>query len=126
MNPQNFTNKSQEAIQAAARIADQNGQPQIEPPHLFLAFLEDEEGIISSLFRKLNVNVLNLKADTQALIDQLPKQFGASSGGLGQVMLSQAMLYIFQTAAGEAKKMSDEYISVEHLFLAFLLNKNPI
>jgi ATP-dependent Clp protease ATP-binding subunit ClpA len=59
MNPQNFTNKSQEAIQAAARIADQNGQPQIEPPHLFLAFLEDEEGIISSLFRKLNVNVLN-------------------------------------------------------------------
>lgn len=126
MNPQNFTHKSQEAIQQAARIADQNGQPHIEPPHLFLAFLEDEDGIISSLFKKLNVNIPELKNNIQALINQFPKQFGGSAGGMGQVMLSQATLYIFQASGGEAKKMGDEYISVEHLFLAYLTNRNPI
>jgi ATP-dependent Clp protease ATP-binding subunit ClpA len=45
MGPQNFTNKSQQIIQQAALIAEQNGQPHIEPPHLFLAFLNDGEGL---------------------------------------------------------------------------------
>jgi len=127
MNPQNFTHKSQETIQNAARIAEQNGQPQIEPPHLFFAFLDDEEGIVSSLLKKHNINILTLRGEIQNLINTLPKQNGSiSAGGLGQVMLSQAMLYIFQGAAGEAKKMGDEYISVEHLFLAYLINRNPI
>jgi ATP-dependent Clp protease ATP-binding subunit ClpB len=84
-------------------------------------------GIVSSVLKKLNIDTASLKTKIQTLINQLPKQFGASAaGGMGQVMLSQAMLYIFQAAGNEAKKMSDEYISVEHLFLAFLLNRNPI
>lgn len=127
MNPQNFTHKSQEAIQNAARIAEQHGQPQVEPPHLFSAFLDDEEGIVSSLLQKLNVNILSLRGEILQLIHQFPKQAGSlSPGGLGQVMLGQSMLHIFQGAGSEAKKMGDEYVSVEHLFLAYLLNKNPI
>ena len=126
MIPQNFTNKSQEIIQNAARIAYENGQGQIEPPHLFFALLEDTDGVVVSVLHKFNANIIALKAGAQSLIDKLPKQPGATPGGVGQILLSQSMLYLFQTAVSEAKKMGDEYISVEHLFLAFLVGHNPI
>ncbi len=127
MNPQNFTHKSQEAIQNAARIAEHNGQAQIEPPHLFLAFLDDEEGIVPSLFQKLSIPVLQVRGEIQSVINEIAKPEGLPpQGSLGQIMLGQPMLYIFQTAAQEAKKMGDEYISVEHLLLAFFSSQNPV
>jgi ATP-dependent Clp protease ATP-binding subunit ClpB len=127
MGPQNFTNKSQQIIQQAALIAEQNGQPHIDPPHLFLAFLNDGDGIVNSLLSKLGLNPAALKNDIQNQINLLPKQFGNQvQTGIGQVMLSGPTLHIFQVAGEEAKKMSDEYVSVEHLFLAFLTNPNPI
>ncbi len=126
MTPNNFTNKSQEAIQRAAQIAIQNGQPQVEPPHLFFAFLDDEEGVVVSILHKLNANLISIRAGIQALIDQMPKQSSLSQGGVGQIMLGQAMIYIFNTAGQEAQRMGDEFISLEHLFLAFLTGKNPI
>ncbi len=127
MIPQNFTNKSQEIIQNAARIAYENGQSQIEPPHLFFALLEDTDGVVVSVLHKFNANIIALKAGAQSLIDKLHKQPGSMpGGGIGQILLSQSMLYLFQTAVGETKKMGDEYISVEHLFLAFLVGHNPI
>ncbi len=127
MNPQNFTHKSQEALQRASQIAHENGQPQVEPPHLFLSLLEDEAGVVISLFKKLNINLEQLRLEVQKMIGVLPKQFGSSpAGGLGQIMLGPAMMYILQNAQNEAQKMGDDYISVEHLLLAFLTNKNPI
>src|SRR3989339_1524998 len=127
MAPQNFTNKSQEMIQRAAGIAGKNNFPQVEPPHLFFAFLEDEENIVVSILRKLNVNLIALRADIQSLIDKLPRPSGqVQQGGVGQILLGPAMMYIFQTAGQEAQKMKDEYISVEHLLLAFLVSKNPV
>ena len=126
MIPQNFTHKSQEAIQNAARIANDNGQPQVEPPHLLLSLLEDQEGIVISVLQKLNLNSSELATRTQELTNSLPKPGGSFGNSIGQIMLGQAMLYIFQSAAQEAKKMGDEYISVEHLLLAFLINRNPL
>jgi len=127
MNPQNFTNKSQEALQNASQIANEHGQPQIEPPHLFFALLGQEDGVVVSVLKKLNVNLVETREDTQKMINALPKQTGnMSSGGIGQILMGQAMIYILQNAAQEAKKMGDEYISVEHLLLSFLTNKNPI
>ncbi|HBB37726.1 MAG: ATP-dependent chaperone ClpB [Candidatus Magasanikbacteria bacterium GW2011_GWD2_43_18] len=126
MIPQNFTQKSQEALQHAAQISHANGQPQVEPPHLFLSLLEQEEGVVLSVLKKLNVNIEELRHDTQQMIDGLPKQFGAMSGGMGQIMMGQAMMFILQNAQNESQKMGDEYISVEHLLLSFLTNKNPI
>jgi len=126
MFPQNFTNKSQEAIQNAARVAAENGQPQVEPPHLFMSLIKDSEGIVFSVLQKLNSNLHEIELKTQGFINQIPKQSPAAGGPVGQIMLGQAMVYIFQNAANEAKKMGDEYISVEHLLLAFLSNKNPI
>ncbi len=126
MPPQNFTNRSQEALQHAARLAEENGQPQVEPPHLFLAFLENKDGIVFSLLQKTGVNSSTLTLEIQQLINQFPKQSPLPTSPVGQIMLGPAMLHIFQTAAQEAKKMSDEYISVEHLLLALLATKNPI
>lgn len=127
MIPQNFTNKAQEALQNAARIATENGQPQVEPQHLFYSLLEDGEGIVVSVLRKLNANLNVLGGKIQELIDRLPKQMGNfPTGGQGQIMLGQSMMHVLQNAGQEAKKMGDEYISVEHLLLAFLTSKNPI
>jgi ATP-dependent Clp protease ATP-binding subunit ClpB len=127
MMPQNFTHKSQEALQRASQIANENGQPQVEPPHLFFALLEQEEGVVVSVLKKLNVNLAQLRTDIQAMVNSLPKQSGSMpSGGIGQILMGQAMMFIMQNAAQESKKMGDDYISVEHLLLSFLTNKNPI
>ena len=127
MNPQNFTHKSQEALQHAAQIANQHGQPQIEPPHLFMALLEQHGGVVMSLFQKLDIKTDTVKAHTQKLIDTLPKQFGINpNSGFGQVMMGPTMMHILQGAVQESKKMGDTYISVEHMFLAYLTGNNPI
>ena len=107
MIPQNFTNKSQELIQKSAQIASQNGQPQVEPPHLFFSMLEDEEGIAASVLLKIGAKLINLRAQAQLLIDQLPKQANAAPSFTGQIMLGQAMMHIFQTAGNEAQKMGE-------------------
>jgi ATP-dependent Clp protease ATP-binding subunit ClpB len=127
MNPQNFTHKSQEAIQRAASIANENGQPQIEPPHLFAALLEQADGVVGSILKKMNANIPEIENAVKEMIQSMPKQPGAMpTGGLGQVLMGQAMMYILQQAANEAAKMSDEYISVEHLLLSYLTSNNPI
>ena len=123
----NFTNKTQEALQHASQIANENGQPQVEPPHLFFALLEQEEGIVISVLKKLKVNLKELRDNVQTMINSLPKQAGNTpQNGMGQILMGQAMMYILQNAGNESKKMGDEFISVEHLLLSFLTNKNPI
>lgn len=127
MNPQQFTHRSQEALQRAGQISSENGQPQVEPPHLFLALLEQDEGVIVSVLKKLNVQIFTLTTSIQAMIDTLPKQFGNVSGsGFGQILMGQAMMFILQYAQEESKKMGDDYISVEHVLLGFLRGRNPI
>ena len=127
LNPQQFTKKSQEALQRASQLATDNSQPQIEPPHLFRALLDQEGGVVISILKKLDVNIPLLSDLVQRMIDSLPKQFGQSpTAGMGQILMGQAMLYVLQHAQEESKKMGDEYISVEHLLLAYLKNKNPV
>jgi len=126
MNPQNFTSKSQEAIQMAAEIANNNGQIQVEPPHLFLAIISQENGIVDSVFKKMNADIRTLSEEISQMINGLPKSPTRPLGGLGQIFLSPATAGILQNASQESRKMGDEYISVEHLFLAFLTNPNPI
>lgn len=126
MIPQNFTHKSGEAIQKAQEIALENGQRQIEPPHLFLSLLSQTEGVIITLLKKLNVNIKELTDTVTQMIEKIPKQKDFLQNNLGQIALSQALLFILRNAENEARKMKDDYISVEHLLLAYLINKNPI
>ncbi|MFA5210966.1 MAG: ATP-dependent chaperone ClpB [Patescibacteria group bacterium] len=126
MFPQNFTHKSGEAIQKAQEFALENGQRQIEPPHLFLALLDQNEGVVVTILKKLNVNIKELSDLIIGMISKIPKQKENLQTNLGQIALSQAMVFILQNAENEARKMKDDYISVEHLLLAYLVNKNPI
>ena len=104
LNPQQFTNKSQEALQQASYIANENNQPQIEPPHLFMALIEQRDGVVISILEKLNVDIDQLHTQIQNMIQALPKQFGTTSGGLGQILMGQAMLHVLQNAQDESKK----------------------
>lgn len=126
MNPNQFTHKSQEALQKASEVAHENGQPQIEPPHLFLALINQEDGVVVSVLKKLNIALPPLRTTVQQFISALPRQFGPMPGSFGQILMGQATMLILQHATQEAQQMSDEYISVEHILLAFLKTKNPI
>jgi len=126
MNPQNFTNKSQEALQKASDISHANGQPQVEPSHLFLSLLQQEDGIVISVLQTLQVPIPHVKTSIQQMISALPKQFGLANGGFGQIMMSQGTMYILQQASNQSSQMGDEFISVEHILLAYLHTTNPI
>lgn len=126
MIPQNFTHKSQEALQRAAAISQEYKNPQVEPPHLMAALLEQEDGVVVSVLKKLNVTLKELRDSTLAMVRSIPRSKDGGSVSGNQIMLSQATGYILEQAQNESKKMGDEFISVEHILLAFLLNRNPI
>lgn len=127
MFPNNFTNKSQEIIQLSAQIAAQNGQGQVEPPHLILAMLQDEEGVTASILRKMNTSISQIHSEMEKLTNKLSKTPGSSPFlNNGQLVLSPSTVFILQNSGEIAKKMGDDYISVEHLFLSVLSGKNPI
>ena len=71
MFPNNFTNRSQEIIQISAQLASGNGQGQVEPPHLILAMLQDEEGVVASILRKMNVSLTQIHAEMEKLADSV-------------------------------------------------------
>ncbi|PIR04117.1 MAG: ATP-dependent chaperone ClpB [Candidatus Magasanikbacteria bacterium CG11_big_fil_rev_8_21_14_0_20_39_34] len=127
MIPNNFTHKTQEALQEAQQISFEHSHPQIDPPHLFLALLLQEDGLVVSLLKKLDSNLISLKVDMKKMIEAIPKYYGPRPiGGVGQVVMGQPMMGVLQSAQEESQKMGDEYISVEHILLAFLRTKNPI
>ncbi|MDP3985387.1 MAG: ATP-dependent chaperone ClpB [bacterium] len=124
MLPQNFTTKSQEAIQQAHFIATEAGQQQLEPMHLLLALLEQEDGIVTSILKKLDADYDALNEDIRDAVEHLPKQ-ESRGGGVGQIYLSQNTVKVFGVAERTAKLFRDDYISTEHLFLAVIEVPSP-
>ncbi len=124
MLPNNFTHKSQEAIQRAHMAAQENGQPAIEPIHLLYALLHQEDGIVVSIFNKHEIDIPSLRSEMDKILDALPRQAVASQNVLGQVFLSHDMAGVFQTAAAYAKQFKDDFISTEHLLLGLLKDPN--
>ncbi|MFO1518363.1 MAG: ATP-dependent chaperone ClpB [bacterium] len=108
-----FTVKAQEAVMEAQNLAGQNGNQQIEPEHLLLALLDQEEGLTKPILQKLGADPQQIRAQVQADIQKLPKV-----SGTGGDYLSAAFKKILDTAQTEATKLKDEYVSTEHLLLA--------
>jgi ATP-dependent Clp protease ATP-binding subunit ClpB len=119
MLPQNFTTKSQEAIQSAHQIAMGNGQPALETAHLLSALLDQEGGVVPSILKKLQTDLRSLKSEIDAALLHLPKTL-SPAGGLGQIHLSQDTVRAFMNAEKAARYFKDEYISTEHLLLALV------
>ncbi|HLW31333.1 MAG TPA: ATP-dependent chaperone ClpB [Aequorivita sp.] len=120
MNLNNFTIKSQEAIQQAQQIAQGYGHQQIENEHLFKAILEVDENAAPFILKKLNVNLVTLKMILDKQLESFPKVSG------GDLMLSREANKTIIEAGNIAKKMNDEYVSIEHLLLAILNSKSAI
>ena len=114
-----FTLKSQEAIQKASSLANENGQPEVLPIHLLMALVEDKEGIIVPLLQKIGVPTEQLFSSARQVIDKLPKVSGATS----EPGLSASMQKVLNDASKEAQDFKDEYVSTEHLLLALAQNK---
>src|SRR5437764_4976562 len=98
INPNKLTVKSQEALQAAIEIASNYGNSQIEPEHLLAALVQDSEGVVVSLLRKLGVNVDQMRIRMTGLVEKLPKVTGV--GGTTQ-SASNALNKLFDDARRE-------------------------
>ncbi|RSK38263.1 ATP-dependent chaperone ClpB [Mangrovimonas spongiae] len=120
MNFNNYTIKSQEAIQQAQQIAQGYGHQQIENEHLFKAILEVDENVLPFILKKLNVNTSILKQALDKQLESLPKVSG------GEIMLSREAGKTLNEASIVAKKMKDDYVSIEHLILAILKSNSKI
>ena len=112
MNLNKFTEKAQEAVMTAQNLASEGTHAEITPEHLLVALVEQENGIVPSLLRKMTLDPRKVAAEARTLLDSLPKAYGAD------VRLSPRMNLIGQSAQAEATRLQDEYVSTEHLLLA--------
>jgi ATP-dependent Clp protease ATP-binding subunit ClpB len=120
MNINNFTIKSQEAVQKAQMLTQMNGQQQIENEHILKAIFEVDENVAPYLLKKLNVNVDLFKQILDKLIESHPKVSG------GTLTLSRETNATLNEAEIIAKKGNDEYVSIEHLILAIFNSKSKV
>ncbi|MCM4169727.1 Chaperone protein ClpB 1 [Arenibacter antarcticus] len=120
MNFNNFTIKSQEAIQHAQQIAQGHGHQQIENEHIFKAISEVEENVLPFILKKLNVNISMVEQILEKELESFPKVTG------GDIMVSREAGKTLTEAGIIAKKMEDEYVSIEHLLLAIFKSKSKI
>jgi ATP-dependent Clp protease ATP-binding subunit ClpB len=109
-----LTVKSQQAIQAAASLAAENGNPEVLPMHLLAALLEDREGVVLPVLEGAGVRVQQLLAGANAAIAKLPKVSGSNA----QPAMAASMQKVLDRASKEADSFKDDFISTEHLLLA--------
>ncbi|MBU3896149.1 AAA family ATPase, partial [Patescibacteria group bacterium] len=114
----NFTNRAQDAILSAQSIAQEKGQQQVDALHLLSALLSQEESAVLVVLQKLNIDIEILKKKTGSQITRIP--ILATSSVFGQLYLTQDMAKVLERARQESLKMGDEFVSVEHMFLALL------
>src|SRR6516162_8285195 len=114
MDQNRFTEKSQEALSAAHRLAGKLNHQQMDVEHLLLALLDQERGLATSILNKAEVPVDALKLRVQRDLERLPRVSGSNA----EVTMTGRLNRLLAQAEDEAKKLKDEYLSVEHLLLA--------
>ena len=121
MDAQNFTQKSIEAFNQAQKLAKENGNQSLEQEHMLCALLGQEEGLIPEILKRLNKDTENMLSQTNDLVARLPKVSGATADKL---YMSSSLDMALSEAEKEASKMSDTYISVEHIFIGIIAKAN--
>ena len=121
MNIQKFTQKSVEAINNSEKLAYDYGNQEIEQEHLLVALLQQEEGLIPKLIEKMEIDVQHFTQNAISKLDARVKVSGSNSN----VYVGKDLNNVLIHAEDEAKAMGDEYVSVEHIFLAMLKYPNP-
>ena len=119
MNAEKYTQKAMEALQASQTLAVERDHANITPEHLFYALLEQEGGLIGSLFSKMGLKTGRLLDETNRILNAMPRVSG------GQVYLSREMEKVMSFSEKVAARMKDEYLSVEHLMLGIFEYPTP-
>src|SRR5882757_9855814 len=110
MNINKYTEKAREAVAAAVELAKQANNPQLEPEHLLVALIEQRDGIVPNLLRKMNAD---LTRGARELLTKLPAAYGGAEPGM-----SPRFKLVTDQAQAEADRLKDEFVSTEHLFIA--------
>ena len=118
MNIQKFTQKSLEAVQACEKLAYDYGNQEIEQEHLLVALLEQQDGLIPRLIEKMEINLEHFTDNAIRHLEARTKVSG------GQIFVGKDLNQVLIHAEDEAKAMNDEYVSVEHIFLAMIRYQN--
>jgi ATP-dependent Clp protease ATP-binding subunit ClpB len=121
MRMDRFTIKAQEALQQAQSRAEQLGNQEIEPEHLLLALVEQQDGIVPPMVKKIGANLSLLESRLQDRIQTFPKVSGAAGAG---AYISPRLKTVLDKAEKEAEKLKDEFISAEHLLLSMIEAKD--
>jgi ATP-dependent Clp protease ATP-binding subunit ClpB len=116
----NFTVKTQELINNASKLAMNKNHQQIDTAHVFYEMLIQEGTLINPLLKKLDINIASLLSETERLLETFSKVEG------GNQYVSESLRKVLTQASKESEKFKDEYISVEHIFLAMLEEKSEI
>lgn len=119
---ENYTTKSQEAIQSAATAATVNGNPAVEPAHLLVALLEQTDGIAGALLDTVGADKATVLQSARKLVADLP---GATGQSVAQPSFSQPAYRVISEAKDLAKARGDEYISTEHLLVGIAKHGGP-
>jgi len=122
MNLNNFTLKSQEAVQHAQQMAVGNGNPAIENGHILKGILEVDQNVTPFLFKKLNINIPIFKQALDKIVERYPK---STDSNAGQFLSNEAQQALAK-AANFIKEFKDEYVSIEHLLLGILTTKDTV
>ena len=120
MNFDKYTQNAQGAVADCQNIAIENGQQQLEGEHLHLALLRQQDGLVPKLLTYMGLDVPTLERQVQGEIDKLPKV----SGGSDQLYASRRFTQLLMAAEKNAEQFKDEYVSVEHLYLALIDEHN--
>jgi len=118
-----FTERAQDAAQRAAEIIQRYGHNQIDTEHILLALIEQPQGVITQILEKLNIDIEELSDKIDAQLRSSPKA-NIYGGGAGQIFITPRVKRVVDMANEEANRLSDEYISTEHIFLAILSERN--
>lgn len=119
MDFQKFTERTQEAVREAQSLAIRFDHTEVDVEHVALALLQQESGLIPRLIEKLGRNVAALKRDIEGALNRLPKVKGPGVKP-GSVYVTQRLSKVLLAAEEEAKRLKDDYVSVEHVFLAIM------
>ena len=110
-----FTIKAQESIGEAQQMANSYNHQEIKEEHLLLALINQKEGVVPSILQKLEVNLEEIKAKLESILESIPRVYGDSGG---QQYMGSDLNNVFDTALQEARKVKDEFVSTEHLLIA--------
>ncbi len=117
MNLSKYTEKAQEALAQAQRLAGEYNHSQIDPEHLLLALLEQTDGVVPQIFGKLGLAPQMLQRELEQELEKRPKVYGAAT----QVGIGQGLQNVLNRAEAQAQSMHDDYVSTEHLLMGIIL-----